>query len=284
MTTCQPAVVSHNDEVMTLQQAIKAQLLEIKTLKDKLAYVLSYLGIDEIELERADKCAAESSDSSGQPMRAEVCERSPDKGGSDDAGRLAGFKTVARGSRHHQTNNFQQSIVAAVYIDQSPKRRRQSSLIVSELVPSTTVCDVEQFKQLCGTEFNTSPNVVSTKRLGHPHTDKTQPLLVVLQQEAEAQQLLRNAKRRLRQSSDAVVRHKIYISPNLTRAEAEAAYRVRAQRREAAKRRQSHVTQLLQNTGNNNSGGCKTAALANDITSPQQSLTASNSATNGRRT
>jgi hypothetical protein len=133
-------------------------------------------------------------------------------------------------------------VIAAVYVDQLLKQRRQSSLIVSGLAPSTTTSDAEQFKSMCHAEFNVQPNVVTTKRLGRPQQDKIQPLLVVLQQVDHAQQLIASA-RQLRQSSNETVRARVYVNPNLTRAESEAAYRVRVQRREATKRRSSQPMQ-----------------------------------------
>jgi hypothetical protein len=113
---------------------------------------------------------------------------------------------------------------------------------VSGLAPSTTTSDVQQFKSLCAVEFNVSPDVTATKRLGRPLQGKIQPLLIVLQQESQAQQLIAKA-RELRQSQNDTVRSMIYINPNLTRAEAEAAYRMRVERREAGKRRTVHSAQ-----------------------------------------
>jgi hypothetical protein len=49
-------------------------------------------------------------------------------------------------ARQQQSSKFQQSMIAAVYVDQSLKQHRSKSLIVSGLAPSTTVCDVQQFK------------------------------------------------------------------------------------------------------------------------------------------
>jgi hypothetical protein len=143
-----------------------------------LAYELSYLGIDDLELEDAP---IESSNRSDR-INYSVDENNDESGendnndaihvNSDDVGRSASFEVVSKKNRHRQNNNkFQQSMVAAVYVDQSLKQRRQSSLIVSGLAPSTTTSDAEQFKSMCDAEFNVQPNVVTTKRLGRPQQD-----------------------------------------------------------------------------------------------------------------
>ena len=60
-----------------------------------------------------------------------------------------------------------------------------------------------------------------------------------MRQNAQAQQLISSAKQ-LRQSSDSAVRDHVYINPDLTRAEAEAAYQLRLQRRRRRAADQGH--------------------------------------------
>jgi hypothetical protein len=60
--------------------------------------------------------------------------------------------------------------------------------------------------------------------------------LVTLRQVDQAQQLIASA-RQLRQSTNPAVRDHIYINPNLTRAQAEAAYYMRLHRRKVAQNR-----------------------------------------------
>jgi hypothetical protein len=127
-------------------------------------------------------------------------------------------------------NDFRQSVATAVYIDQSERQRRQSNVIVSGLRPSQTVSDAELFKNLCFSELGIQPDIIKLKRLGSLHAEKVQPILVIMRQNAQAQQLISSAKQ-LRRSSDPAVRDHVYINPDLTRAEAEAAYQLRLQRR-----------------------------------------------------
>ena len=92
------------------------------------------------------------------------------------------------------------------------------------------------FTTLCVKEFQFEPQIAAVKRLGHAQAGRIQPLLVHLKQADQAKQLIDNAKK-LRWSSDVITRDNVFINPNLTRAEALAAYEVRVQRRLAAQRR-----------------------------------------------
>jgi len=129
--------------------------------------------------------------------------------------------------------NFLQSLIAAVYVDQSEQKRRESSLIVSGLQESKTQTDKLIFTNLCSEEFNMQPDIVITKRLGRAQPTKIRPLLIVTRKTDEAQHLIAVAKQ-LRKSSNLTVRNNVFINRNLTKAEAEAAYCVRVQRRQAA--------------------------------------------------
>jgi hypothetical protein len=136
-------------------------------------------------------------------------------------------------------NDFQPSVATAVYIDQSERPRRQLNVIVSGLRPSQTVSDAELFKNLCFSEFGIQPDIVKLKRLGSLHANKVQSILVIMRQNAQAQQLISSAKQ-FRQSLDPAVRDHVYINPDLTRAEAEAAYQLRLQRRRRRTADQGH--------------------------------------------
>jgi hypothetical protein len=149
------------------------------------------------------------------------------------------WNTVVSKHRHNlksSRDTFQQSIVATVYVDQSVKNRRETSLIITGLASKDNLSDSQLISDLCVTEFNIVPNIVSTKRLGRLHMDKVQPILVYLKEVEQARFLIGSAKR-LRRSPDPITRERIFINPNLTRAEAAAAYQVRVQQRSATQRR-----------------------------------------------
>jgi hypothetical protein len=92
------------------------------------------------------------------------------------------------------------------------------------------------FSQLVLNEFGLQPEIAYVKRLGQPSPGKTRPLLVALKSIDQAQHII-NSARQLRQSENPIVRDGVYINPNLTKAEAAAAYQLRIQRRQAAQRR-----------------------------------------------
>jgi hypothetical protein len=77
------------------------------------------------------------------------------------------------------------------------------------------------------------PDIVTTRRIGRVQTGKNQLLSVPLRRAEQAQQLINIAKR-LCKSSNPTVKKYVYISPNLTQAEAKAAYQLRQKRRQAA--------------------------------------------------
>jgi hypothetical protein len=109
-------------------------------------------------------------------------------------------------------------------------KSREASVIVSGLASADNASDSDLFSAFCAAELHLEPDIASTKRLGRLQAGKVQPLLAYLKQAEQAKQLIANAKW-LRLSSDPVTKEKVYINPNLTRAEAAAAYEVRTQRR-----------------------------------------------------
>jgi hypothetical protein len=115
-------------------------------------------------------------------------------------------------------------------------------LIVSGLQPTPSRTDKSLFTDLCSAEFKFQPDIISLKRIGHPQPDKIQPLLVTLRNVDQAQRLISDA-RQLRKSTNAAVRNSIFINPNLTRAEAEAAYQARMHRRQVARERSDRQRQ-----------------------------------------
>jgi hypothetical protein len=140
-------------------------------------------------------------------------------------------------SANQRPISLQESMVAAMYVDQAEKKRRESTFIISGLEGDQSG-DRALVSDLCSTEFDLSLDIVSTKRLGQPRPGRVQPLLVVCRQAEQAQRLITDAKR-LRNSTSLAVRERVYINRNLTKAEAEAAYRLRQQRRRAATSRPS---------------------------------------------
>lgn len=140
----------------------------------------------------------------------------------------------------------------------------------SGLEPSTSISDRSAFSELCQSEFNINADIASTKRLGQLKTDKIQPLLVTLNQVDQAQQLIGSA-RRLRQSKVAAIRDHVYINPNQTKAEAEAAYQLRVERRLKKQRRSEsstdHHSGRPTHAGHNEDGQTTTTAESDSSSS-----------------
>jgi hypothetical protein len=117
-------------------------------------------------------------------------------------------------------------LVIAVYMDQAIKKQRENSLTVTGLAPLVTKPDMKLFITLCTAEFHVQPEVFSVKRLNHLQADRVQLLLVYLKQADQTKQLISSA-RQLYRSEKSVVREKVCVNPNHTKAEVEAAYQVR---------------------------------------------------------
>jgi len=150
---------------------------------------------------------------------------------------LSSFATAVKRPTVVAANRaVQESVVAAMYVDNQRRLNRATNIIVSGLAPSTTQSDQQLVTDLGLREFKDKLDVVHVKRLGKPITGRVQPLRVVLKTAAQAKTILQHAKN-LRQSSDSTTKQGVFISANLTKAEARAAYELRCQRRQAADRR-----------------------------------------------
>ena len=87
-------------------------------------------------------------------------------------------------------------------------------------------------------------DIVSTRRLGQPRVGRVQLLQVVLSDASQAETVLGLAKS-LQHSTDESVRTKVYINPDLTVAEATAAF----DRRCAARSRRSENEMNVRSSG-----------------------------------
>jgi hypothetical protein len=71
---------------------------------------------------------------------------------------------------------------------------------------------------LCQSELDISPDIITTKRLGKPVPGRAQPLLVTFRQVEQAKRIINLAKS-LRRSSNPTIRQHVFINRNLTKAE-----------------------------------------------------------------
>lgn len=230
--------ISMVQQLALLRAEVKCQQNTIESLQTQLTFVLSLLGIAEQDVQPITSVSGSNSNTSGSSGSSmptnTVCHA---EATATVADKSLWSTVVAKQQKTQKcTNNFQQSLIAAVYCDQSERKRRESSLIVSGITEGLHQPDSETFTKLCQDEFGIQPDIVSTRRLGHVHLNKPRPLLISMRTPSQAQQLITQAKQ-LRRSQNQLVRDNVYINRNQTKAEAEAAYQLRVQRRQAAERR-----------------------------------------------
>ena len=228
-----------NEDPFILRRLVQHQQLEISRLQTQLNFVLSFLGIDEADISISD--TNEDGHPDGPVSLSTLSNLSQDAPAASTEGPkdpTSWSEVVRRKKTNKKPSNLQQSVVAAVYVDQSLKKRRETSLIVSGLESAPGKPDSELFSCLCSDELHIQPDVIKTERLGigNSSSGKPRPLLVILRGIDQAQQLISSA-RLLRRSTNPAIRDKVYINPNLTKAEAEAAYLLRVKRRMTAQQR-----------------------------------------------
>ena len=130
----------------------------------------------------------------------------------------AGRAQVGAFSYAAVTAKFTDSVMIAMHIDQTERKQRASSVIVSGLAENTCISDIDLFSDLCINELGIHADVSMTKRLGREIQGKKKPLLVQLKNDCQAQVLISSA-RQLRHSTKAHVRDNVYINTNVTKAE-----------------------------------------------------------------
>ena len=207
---------SMGSQMASLRAEVQRQQTTITKLQTQLNFVMSFLGVIEPDIEPINNCSGISTNVDSNATNQKL------------------WSTVTANKKTQKSrNDFQQSLIAAVYNDQTESRRRESSFIITGCDEDQHYPDTEQVRDLCRDELNMQPSIVSTKRLGQVQPNRSRPLLVFTSTVDQAQQLIAEAKK-LRQSSRPSVRSNVYISRNLTKAEAEAAYQSRVRRRQAA--------------------------------------------------
>jgi hypothetical protein len=139
------------------------------------------------------------------------------------------------------TGSIRSAVLTAVYTDLHIKDIMKRNVVIYGINPDDELIDIELIQELCSREFNYVPDIVNVRRLGKPSADRVQPLLVVLQSEFHANQLL-DCARHLRQSEDEYTSLNVFISPHQTRAERQAAYESRCRRRQQTVTQQATAT------------------------------------------
>ena len=228
------AISELKSEISLLRGVISEQTLLISRLSRQMSSILTYLELSDETLStstspRQDETTAPTTDSSNnQTAPPNDSTGVPSSSWTTDEGRR---KTS---STKHPT--ITTATMAAMYCEEAERNRRASSLIISGILPTNTPeDDKSSFIELCRSQFSIDVHVTFTKRLGKTMPGKIQPLLVSLPSQHDAQHVLSFA-RNLRHSSDDYIRTNVFINSNRTKAESEAAFRIRESRRQTAVR------------------------------------------------
>ena len=227
------------DVIADLVKKVTEQQATINRLTQQVDFLLSYLGIS-TNTESAVTASTTVNPAVGPgpvgvggiSMTSSTSQQQPVGDSAAAAPRPPTFADITARRPAPLSAAMKQAVVSAVYRDFEDRDRRNRNVVVSG-IPRTEISDVVVVKRLLEDEYGRTYDVVKCRRLGRPTSGKTQPILVSLGSAAEAQYLVHNA-RQLRQSHDSQIRATIFINPDITRAEAFAAYQERCERRRRA--------------------------------------------------
>ena len=148
------------------------------------------------------------------------------------------------------TTNTEPGVLASVHAELAEVQRRKCNIVVSGLPNSESVDDdCSLFLKICEENVSVKPVIVRDRcrRLGKPSGDKPRPFLVVFHNEQAVADILYVA-RDLRISDNEYVKHNVYLNRDLTKAEAELAYRKRVARRLRNQTRNQYRTPTMYNS------------------------------------
>ena len=135
-----------------------------------------------------------------------------------------------------------QSILKSVHLDLMNKNKKKSNVVISGLASSDQLSDAAVAANLISSHWNLPTNCITNcKRLGKESPGKIRPLLVVLDSEASADLIIREAKT-LRNSRNEVISRSVFVNPDRTKAESLALYELREQRRAKEKLKSTQDT------------------------------------------
>ena len=135
-------------------------------------------------------------------------------------------------------SSFRGAVLSAVYSDMKEQEIRSKNFIISGLPTSADNEDKTVVEALCEEELHVKPVVKSCRRLGKVIPGKVRPLKVTVRTAEQATSVIAAAKN-LTKSNDEYVQRNVYINADLTKVQADAAYRARCQRRQARAARES---------------------------------------------
>lgn len=225
------------EDISALHLLLQEQQLTIDALQRQLNFVLGFLGITDfnslVTMPAIGDCAISSG---ATTVLSESATNSP----TTHSSRTKYSTMVSQGDMTKPSKNitaFQQAVLTTVASENRRKIARQANVIISGLPACSQKTDAELAQQLFTDELMLHCNIVSCQRLGKSSPGKTQLLKVCMSGTNEAADVLSAAKR-LRHSTDDYICHHVYINKDMTKSEAELAYRERCRRREIKQQRQ----------------------------------------------
>ena len=193
----------------------------INKLQAKVDYLLSYLGITDSNPNSSDTGTLPENRTFAtvtKPVSHPVTDIDIDK--------ACNLKT----SKQAQPN-ICQKVLSAVYQDLHTREARAKNVVVCGLISEIGTDDKTSFLQFCQQEFRSKPSVSYSRRLGKPVPGRINPLLVVLSCKYDAESLIRMDRNRAYSGREGVYKD-VFVNPDLTKAESEAAYNERQKRRQ----------------------------------------------------
>lgn len=108
-------------------------------------------------------------------------------------------------------------------------RRRTRNVIVTGLPQQGDISDLELVDSFCENFLTVKPHIVGTKRIGKDIRDPNAKLCVTLERPEAVDDIISSATI-LRRSTDSAVK-RVYFNRDLTKQQADAAYKLRCERR-----------------------------------------------------
>jgi len=219
-------------QIAQINSAITEQRKLLDVLIARLDFLTSFVGIDTNQL------AAQSSSSASTYAAMAASAPATHQPHTD---RRSEHGSNAGSSNQRSPAEFNAAVMSAVYADQDTKKRRENSVIVSGLPCPTDCDDTASFHQLCVSQLHLNPDISHCRRLGTAANGRPQQLLVVMRSSEIAQEVICRSKFLRPQLNGAPV----YVSRNLTKAEAHAAYDQRCRRRQKEERRRTASSNVV---------------------------------------
>lgn len=205
-----PTATSESSPILDeLYEEIQRQREVINLLTTRLNFVLTMFGIDEV--------------TTGPPVS--------DIPDSEVSQPVTSFSSAVKTTSTAKAS-FQTAVLSTINKEHKEQAIRSKNFLVYGL-PATENCTDEQtVEQLLQTELDLQPEIKLCKRVGKKVPGKVQPLKVTVASQEQVSAIVSNA-RNLRHSKDDYIKESVYINRDLTKAQADAAYLARCQRRQA---------------------------------------------------